>query len=94
MIHFSKGTTLVYCDLSDCRYIKKHRLYRGKAKIERGEKYTDVCGQRYTAFNYDRKIKDGEIASIMYCLYYTGQKTQNPLFRVYKDKRDKEEVKE
>ena len=47
MLHFSEGTTLVYCDLWDCKYIKEHRLYYGKARIERGEKYINVCGKKY-----------------------------------------------
>jgi len=72
MIHFSEGRTLIYCDSSDCRYIKRHKLYRGKPHPRRGEKYINVCGRKYVAFCKDTKVIQElpKRISILYCVSY------------------------
>lgn len=70
---FSEGNTLIYCDMLNCPHIKKHKLYWGKEKAERGNKYINVCGRKYVHFYNDVRTfpSEQEIAkrevSITYC---------------------------
>lgn len=69
---FSEGHTLIYCDSSKCKHIRKHKLYRGKPRPERGEKYINVCGRKFVTFCKDTKVipELPKRISILYCVSY------------------------
>ena len=64
------GHTLIYCDLSDCKYIRKHALQLEKSAPNSGEKYIDVCGKKYVSLCIVGKASLFHNIPPVVCQYY------------------------
>jgi len=68
---FNERDTLVVCDLSDCKHIKKHKRWGANPKSAGDDAFSDVCGAKYISLYNDRKpTSEGKIESRFYCGSY------------------------
>ena len=68
------GHTLIYCDLSDCKHIKKHALQLEKSLTKEEDKYINVCGLKYLSLYRVGKAALFHNIPPVVCQYYEPTK--------------------